>query len=42
MCIRDRLYPTLYYHRDYWQYSSSGTVDGIGGNVDLNLQFISR
>ena len=36
------LYPTLYYHRDYWQYSSSGTVDGIGGNVDLNLQFISR
>ena len=38
----EQLYPTLYYHRDYWQYSSSGTVDGIGGNVDLNLQFISR
>ena len=36
----EQLYPTLYYHRDYWQYSSSGTVAGIGGRVDLNLQFI--
>lgn len=38
----EQLYPTLYYHRDYWQYSSSGTVAGIGGRVDLNLQFIPR
>ena len=38
----EQLYPTLYYHRDYWQYSSSGTVAGIGGNVDVNLQFIRR
>ena len=38
----EQLYPTLYYHRNYWQYSSSGTVAGIGGRVDLNLQFIPR
>ena len=38
----EQLYPTLYYHRDYWQYSSSGTVAGIGGSVDVNLQFIRR
>ena len=38
----EQLYPTLYYHRDYWQYSSSGTVAGIGGRVDLNLQFLPR
>ena len=38
----EQLYPALYYHRDYWQYSSSGTVAGIGGRVDLNLQFIPR
>ena len=36
------LYPTLYYQMDYWQYSSSCTVAGIGGNVDVNLQFIPR
>ena len=36
------LYPTLYYQMDYWQYSSPCTVAGIGGNVDVNLQFIPR
>ena len=36
------LYPTLYYHMDYWQYSSKCSVAGIGGNVDVNLQFIRR
>lgn len=25
------------YHFDIWQYSSTGTVDGIEGNVDLNI-----
>jgi GH25 family lysozyme M1 (1,4-beta-N-acetylmuramidase) len=25
------------YHFDIWQYTSSGTVDGIDGNVDLNV-----
>ena len=38
----EQLYPTLYYHRDYWQYSSSCSVDGIGGRVDANLQFLPR
>ena len=40
--ISELLYPTLYYQMDYWQYSSSCTVAGIGGNVDVNLQFIPR
>lgn len=34
--------PTLYYDLQMWQYSSSGTVDGIDGNVDLNIEFVSR
>ncbi len=25
------------YHFDIWQYTSNGTVDGIDGNVDLNI-----
>ena len=30
--------PTSFrYHYDIWQYSSSGAVDGIEGNVDLNI-----
>ena len=36
------LYPTLYYQMDYWQYTSSCSVAGIGGRVDANLQFIPR
>ena len=36
----EKLYPTFYYQMDYWQYSSSCTVNGIGGRVDANLQFI--
>lgn len=38
----EKLYPAFYYQMDYWQYSSSCTVDGIGGRVDANLQFIPR
>ena len=34
--------PTLYYDLQMWQYSSSGTVDGIDGSVDLNIEFVSR
>lgn len=32
---------TLYYPYEYgiWQYSDKGTVDGIKGNVDLNISF---
>ena len=38
----EKLYPTFYYQMDYWQFSSKCSVDGIGGNVDVNLQFIPR
>lgn len=31
--------PTFYYDFDMWQYTSSGRVSGISGNVDLNLRF---
>ena len=31
--------PTYIYDYDMWQYSCSGTVAGISGNVDLNLCF---
>ena len=34
------LCPTYYYQMDYWQFSSNCEVDGIGGRVDGNLQFI--
>ena len=37
-----KLYPTFYYQVDYWQFSSNCTIDGIGGRVDANLQFIPR
>ena len=29
--------PSFYYHFDIWQYTESGTIDGITGEVDLNL-----
>lgn len=32
--------PTFYYNFSMWQYSSTGTVPGISGNVDMNLYFI--
>lgn len=31
--------PTFYYDFDMWQYTSSGRVPGISGNVDMNLRF---
>ena len=34
--------PTFYYHFSMWQYSSTGTVPGIEGNVDLNIQLIPK
>ena len=36
----EKLYPQLYYQTDYWQFSSNCHIDGIGGRVDANLQFI--
>lgn len=32
-------YPSFYYHFDMLQYTSSGRVPGISGDVDLNLRF---
>lgn len=34
--------PTFYYQMDYWQYSSTARVSGIGGNVDVSLQFLKK
>lgn len=31
--------PNFYYHFDLWQYSQTGRVDGIQGDVDLDLAF---
>lgn len=33
------LYP---YEFSFWQYTETGTVKGINGNVDINLQFIPK
>lgn len=33
--------PTFYYEFSMWQYSATGTVDGIDGPVDLNICFTS-
>lgn len=38
----EKLCPTLVYHMDYWQFSSSRSVAGINGRVDMNIQFIRR
>lgn len=32
--------PNFYYHFTMWQYTSSGRVDGISGNVDMNISFV--
>jgi lysozyme len=36
----DGSWPTFAYSFDLWQYSKSGTVAGIGGNVDMDLYFL--
>lgn len=36
------LCPTFYYQMNYWQFSSNCKIDGIGGRVDANLQFIRK
>ena len=32
-------YPSFYYDFEMWQYTHTGAVPGIQGNVDLNLAF---
>ena len=36
----EKLYPTIRYQMDYWQFTSNCSIAGIGGRVDANLQFI--
>ena len=36
----EKLYPTFFYQMDYWQFSSQCKIDGIGGPVDANIQFL--
>lgn len=38
----ESLTPGFFYQMDYWQFSSNCSIDGIGGRVDGNLQFIPR
>ncbi len=33
----DAMYPTMYYNYQVWQYTDSGSVDGIDGRVDMNI-----
>ena len=35
----DAMVPAMYYDYQIWQYTSSGRVDGVEGNVDLNLSW---
>lgn len=35
-------YPSFIYEFDMWQYSETGSVPGIDGNVDLNIMFIKK
>ncbi len=34
--------PSFYYHFSMWQYSNSGTIDGISEAVDLNIYLIPQ
>ena len=35
----DGEYPDFYYNHSMWQYSFAGKVDGVNGNVDMNMRF---
>ena len=35
-------YPDFYYDYEMWQYSCTGAVPGIEGDVDLDLAFRPR
>lgn len=35
-------FPQTPYAFDIWQYTEEGTVDGIAGQVDLNIQFLKK
>ena len=35
-------FPQTPYHFDFWQYTNEGSVDGIEGRTDLNIQLIPK
>lgn len=35
-------YPQTPYHFEIWQFTQKGSVDGIDGNVDINIQLIKQ
>ena len=35
-------WPEFYYEHTYWQYSFTGTVPGIEGNVDLDVRYVPQ
>lgn len=38
----EKVFPNFYYLMDYWQYTDKGSVSGITGNVDMDMQLIRR
>ena len=34
-----REFPNMYYNFDMWQYATAGQIDGVDGNVDMNISF---
>ncbi len=36
----EKVFPAFYYQPDIWQFTSSCSIDGIGGRVDANIQFL--
>ena len=36
---KSAMYPAMYYNYQIWQYTSSGTVAGISGSVDMNISW---
>ena len=34
--------PQTPYHFEFWQYTNEGSVDGIEGRTDLNIQLIPK
>ena len=35
-------FPTTPYFYKFWQFTEAGQVDGINGNVDINIEFVER
>lgn len=35
-------YPDFYYEHNFWQYTSTAKINGIEGNVDLDLLFVPK